>query len=94
MVEVNLMEASADISSRIELVLERQWDPIGIADIREAAGEYTAYVQPIARLLQNRTSARSLAARLLDIETRRMGLPGNADRAERAARALLALTRT
>jgi hypothetical protein len=73
----------------------REWDPIGIADIPQAKGEYDSYVaEAYVMLMDKMATAEAIAAYLLDIATRHMGLSHTArlmDCSERTAKRLLAL---
>ena len=69
-------------------VLMSDWDPIGIRDVPQARDEYDDYARQIARTLAAGTSTADLSKRLLEIETASMGLPGNRERANAAARKL------
>jgi hypothetical protein len=80
-----------DLSAKIRPLLLRDWDPIGVADEPRAQDEYDAYAPKVARMIADGTAASDVAAYLLSIERDRMGLPGDAGRAARVARQLLAL---
>ena len=56
-----------------KLLMER-WDPIGVADMPDAAGEYDSYVGTVGRMLREGATAEELAAYLTQIRTERMGL--------------------
>lgn len=69
----------------------REWDPIGIHDEPVARDEYDNYVPHIAGMVMAKKSPAELAGYLLNIETKGMGLPGNADRARSVATRLAEL---
>ena len=73
----------------------REWDPIGISGVPQAADEYDQYVAEVyVMLMERRASSKAIAAHLFDIATNYMGLsahPELAERSSRAARALVAL---
>ena len=54
----------------IRRLLMTEWDPIGVRDIPEAAGEYDSYAPPIARMLRE-THARVVSlSPIRSVETR------------------------
>jgi hypothetical protein len=55
-------------------ILNRDWDPIGVADI--VADEYDMYIGEIYSLLAKCASENEIAEYLLWVEVRRMGLTG------------------
>ncbi len=61
----------------IQAVLLREWDPIGIGDLPEAADEYDGYVGEIYGMLLRHESRQQLTDYLWWIETQHMGLYGN-----------------
>ena len=80
--------------TRVREVLMREWDPIGVAGVPEAADEYDTYApKAYAMLMVEGATAGAIAAYLLEIATKHMGLSGAAlaERSERAAEALVAL---
>jgi hypothetical protein len=56
-------------------ILWEDWDPIGVNDIPEAAGEYDSYAPGIAGMLVRGVSAHDLDFHLSRIEEDSMGLP-------------------
>jgi hypothetical protein len=62
------------IQNRIRVVLNRDWDPIGVADIVD--DEYDMYIGNIYSLLATDTDEQAIADHLLWIELERMGLTG------------------
>ncbi len=79
-----------DIQDKVRSVLNRSWDPIGIAG--DVEDEYDSYIADIYEMLRVGSSPHDLAAHLLQIETESMGLHGSPglQRLE-VARQLLAL---
>jgi hypothetical protein len=73
----------------------RDWDPIGVAGIPEAAEEYDDYAdRAYVMLMDERATADAIAAYLFEIATKHMGLPNTADladRSDRVARRLVTL---
>jgi hypothetical protein len=79
-----------EVQDRIRAVLNRDWDPIGVAD--DAADEYDGYIAGIYSMLRNDASTAELAAHLLRIEVDSMELSGlSAERRLEVARRLSAL---
>ena len=81
---------------RVREILMRDWDPIGVAGVEEAADEYDSYVgRAYIMLMDEHASADAIAAYLLEIATDNMGLSGDsaslAERSAKAAAALVAL---
>ena len=68
------------------------WDPIRVGDVPKVADEYDAYTLPIVRMVADGTSVAELSRYLLEIETDRLGLKGDPDRARLVAAKLLSLT--
>jgi hypothetical protein len=57
------------------VLLIARWDPIKINGIPEAADEYDAYLDPLARKLREGADAHVVCQYLSDIQSERMGLP-------------------
>jgi hypothetical protein len=58
----------------VRAVLMDRWDPIGVADVPEAADEYDPYVGAIGERLRSQESADELAAYLTWVQVERMEL--------------------
>ncbi|HXJ02196.1 MAG TPA: hypothetical protein VNH44_13320 [Micropepsaceae bacterium] len=73
----------------------REWDPIGVQDIPEAADEYDGYVGRVhVMLMSEQASAETIAAYLFDIATNHMGLSNSvrlAELSDHAASTLVAI---
>lgn len=86
---------SRENRARVREILMRDWDPIGVAGMPEAADEYDRYVdRAYVMLMDERATAEAIAAYLFEIATQRMGLSDIAnltDRSDRVARTLLRL---
>jgi hypothetical protein len=86
---------SRENRARVREVLMRDWDPIGVAAVPEAADEYDRYVaRAYVMLMDERATAADIASYLLEVATEHMGLPETldlAERSDRAARTLVAL---
>ena len=78
------------MQKQVRSILLSEWDPIGVRDVPAAQDEYDAYVVPLVHMLLAGQQGADVAARLLEIETQSMGLRGDAARAERVARRLIA----
>jgi hypothetical protein len=81
--------ADDELYRRVDEVLHYLWDPIGVSDIPEARDEYYDYVPNVLSLLRAEAGVDRIAAYLVDVETDRMGLGGNKERAEDAAEILV-----
>jgi hypothetical protein len=78
--------------ARVREVLMREWNPIGVAGIPEAADEYDAYAdKAYVMLMDDRATAETISAYLFEIATSHMGLSRTGDLADRSARAAKAL---
>lgn len=75
----------------IREILMREWDPIGVSEIREAQDEYDAYVADVYRLLSRRASTNEVFDCLWWLETEHMGLSGDRQRTRRIAERLFEL---
>jgi hypothetical protein len=75
------------ILAEIERILLREWDPIGVDGIPEAADEYDSYAFALYVMLQSptRPSIHEIEAYLGEAQTERMGLKLTPDRNHRAA---------
>ena len=70
----------------VRRILMESWDPIGVADVPEAADEYDSYVGPVGRQLRGGATADDLARYLHHVRVRLMGLAWEGGRAlDRAA---------
>ena len=85
------LEQAKIYHAAISKVLMRDWDPIGVADIPEAADEYDSYVSQVHGLLIRREPLYKMVDFLWWVETEHMGLRGNRRRTEHVADQLLRL---
>ena len=60
----------------IRRVLLKEWDPIDIADVPEAQGEYDSYIPQGYKKLILRSPEHELFDYLWEVETNQMGLGG------------------
>ena len=78
---------SRENRARVRAILMENWDPIGVAGVPEAADEYDAYAdRAYVMLMDERANAGAIAAYLLDIATKHMGLSDSADIADSSNR--------
>jgi hypothetical protein len=85
---------SREDRARVREVLMREWDPIGVADIPEAADEYDGYVGAVyVMLMDQRASKEQIASYLFDVAANHMGLsaPTYAERSDNAASVLVSM---
>jgi hypothetical protein len=80
---------NAALYRRIDEVIHYLWDPIGVSDIPEARDEYNSYLSDVEKMLSENSSLNELTDYLLYIETVKMGLPGDIERANKISRILL-----
>ena len=85
------LEQARSYQNAIRKVLLRVWDPIGVADLLEAADEYDSYISQIHGLLLRREPLYKLVDFLWWAETENMGLAGNRRRTQQVAERLLQL---
>ena len=81
------------LKQTVRAILLNDWDPIGIAGIREAAGEYDRYVADVAQMVVAGRSVSDLSKHLTRIEVESMGLSSNRDRAYSVATKLRSIAR-
>jgi hypothetical protein len=85
-------DQSRENRARVRELLMREWDPIGVSGIPQAADEYDNYIDEVyMMLMERRASCETMAAYLFDIATNYMGISAHAELAERSARAASAL---
>ena len=66
---------SRENRARVRDLLMREWDPIGVAGIPEAADEYDSYAnKAYVMLMDDRATAEAISAYLFEIATSHMGL--------------------
>jgi hypothetical protein len=67
-------ERGREVMQTIRTALMQHWDPIGVADIPEAADEYDSYIGSVYRILAGTRSEEELVEFLHRTETETMGL--------------------
>jgi hypothetical protein len=82
------LQQARDYHAAIREVLMREWDPIGVADIPEAADEYDSYIGEVYGLLVGREPLHKMVDFLWWVETQHMGLAGNRRKTEVVAERL------
>ena len=86
---------SRENRARVRAILMRDWDPIGVAGIAEAADEYDAYAdKAYVMLMDEGATAEAIAAYLFWVATEGMGMsasPFLQERSEGAAKSLVAV---
>lgn len=80
-----------ELTERVALVLQEQWDPIGNGALPACEDEYADYAATVAGRLVKGASVSELAELLLRIERKAMGLSGDPARARSVAEQLCAL---
>ena len=68
------------LTNAIDTVLLDHWDPIGIRDVPQARDEYDEYAAHIRSMLLRGAPSGELAAYLLAVEVRSLGLEGDPER--------------
>lgn len=82
------------IMSKIQKILLKEWDPIGVQDIPEAQDEYDAYIPSIYKIIQSKKPESELFDYLWQVETEHMGLSGNRKHTQTIAHKLFELSTT
>jgi len=81
-----------EVMETIRSALMHDWDPIGVAEIPEAADEYDSYIGSVYRILAGSRSEDELVEFLYRTETETMGLnPRSRQHLHEVARKLLTL---
>lgn len=71
--------------NEIDDILWKDWDPIGVDDIKEVRDEYQSYTPHIFSLTIHSSDKTKLADYLYELETKNMGLTGNKENCEKIA---------
>jgi hypothetical protein len=75
---------SRESRARVREILMREWDPIGVAGVPEAADEYDTYVGTVyVMLMDQRASEQQLASYLYNIAADYIGITATPDLAKR-----------
>ncbi len=73
-----------ELYKRIDELLLKEWDPIGVSEIPEARDEYYGYLPAVFRLALEGNEAR-IAEYLFSVETENMSLGGDKKKCQRIA---------
>lgn len=65
---------------RVDEILWRDWDPIGVSDTEAARDEYHSYLPKVFRMAIENASQREIAKYLFLLETTSMGMNGDWER--------------
>ena len=66
-----------ELYKRIDEILWRAWDPIGVSDCEAARDEYHSYLPKVFRMALENASQREIAKYLFLVETTSMGMDGD-----------------
>ncbi|MEJ6980516.1 hypothetical protein WG906_08650 [Pedobacter sp. P351] len=66
-----------ELYDRIDEILWKYWDPMGVNNNEELRDTYKSYTPHIFRLKTDREGKQVIATKLFEIETRIIGFPGN-----------------
>ncbi len=89
--KTNYQDRARIYHEAIRRVLLKEWDPIGVCEIKEAQDEYDSYVGAIYKILITRKSKNEIFDHLWSLETEHMGLTGNRQATEHFAERLAKL---
>jgi hypothetical protein len=81
------------LKQTVRAILLKDWDPIGVAGVPQAADEYDRYVGHLAQMVVAGSSISDLSEHLVRIEVDDMGLRGNHDPARSVAAKLKSIAR-
>ncbi len=85
------LERAKNLHTEIKDIMLRDWDPIGIQDVREASDEYDSYVPSVYKLLISQKPIHEIFEYLWWVETEHMGLIGDRQATEAIAKKLQSL---
>lgn len=80
------------IDPRIEAILLKQWDPIGINNDPAAVSEYYTYASQIYGMIKNGKSEKDIAEYLIRVTEEDLGLLPDQRKIEEIAKVLFKLT--
>jgi hypothetical protein len=75
----------------VRSIVHKDWDPIGVADLRSKFGEYDSYIPGLCELLGRDASETELFDYLWTVETQSIGLNGDRQATESFAKRLCEL---
>ncbi|WP_342616474.1 hypothetical protein [Rhodoferax sp. GW822-FHT02A01] len=77
-----------ELYQRVDEVLHFIWDPIGVAGIPAARGEYNSYLPLVFQMLKSGLKASQVASALNDFVTGNMNLAEDIERSKEVAKIL------
>ena len=81
----------SDLYEMVRKAVHTEWDPLGVADLTGAMGEYDSYVSGLCSLLRGYPSEKEVFDYLWTVETESIGLEGDREATERFAKRLCTL---
>jgi len=73
---------------QVDEILHYLWDPIGVAGIAQARDEYHSYLPQVFKLVLRQAKVSEVASYLVNIESDRMGMTANKEKALEIANTL------
>jgi hypothetical protein len=80
-----------ELYEKIDEILWKEWDPIGVNDNEKIRDEYQGYTPHIFSLKINGVDEIKIARHLFELETVSMGMTGNKEYCERIAKKIVEL---
>ena len=74
---IKLPPKDIELYNTIDKILYKEWDPIGVAGIKEAREEYYSYLAHIFSLVKQHANAKEIAEYLHWVVNERMGMNSN-----------------
>ena len=90
--ESQMLPGDDELYRRVYEIAHYVWDPIGISEIPEANNEYNSYMMALFGRAKS-GDADALVEYMQWVETEQLGLAFDADKAKRAAKAMIAWKR-
>jgi len=78
-----------ELYDKIDEILWREWDPIGVNDIEDVREEYQSYTPQIFSLKIQGADKLIISEHLYKLETNNMGLTGNKNNCEEVAQKII-----
>lgn len=85
------MSQDSELYKALDNILWKDWDPIGVNEHLSARDEYYGYIPTIFDLKIKGADVETIAKKLFEIETARMGLFGNMKHCSEIAEKIIAL---
>ena len=86
---MQMLPNDTELYRRVYEIAHYVWDPIGVSEIPEASNEYNSYLTALFGRVKS-GDFDALVEYMKWVETERMGLDFDADKAKRAAKAMIA----